>query len=149
MGTLCKNCPFKGVKRSEGSCTELFAKKFHNSCVTYDISKHVFLEELKEFEEQKKTTEIREMTEEEQKEFDETVQQANEEMPKVDTFFQELPSDVKDFPLKEEKPKRARKTTTKKTTTKKVATKKVKKETKTENNEQISTESNDENTVTD
>ena len=76
MGTLCKNCPFKGVKRTEGSCTELFAKKFHNSCVTYDISKHVFLEELKEFEEQKKTTEIREMTEEEQKEFDETVQEA-------------------------------------------------------------------------
>lgn len=42
MGTLCKNCPFKDVKRTEGSCTELFAKKFHNSCVTYDISKHQF-----------------------------------------------------------------------------------------------------------
>ena len=113
MGTLCKNCPFKGVKRSEGSCTELFAKKFHNSCVTYDISKHVFLEELKKFEENKKT-EIR-------------------EIPKVDTFFQERPSDVKDIPLKEEKPKRVRKTTTKKTTTKKAATKKVEKEITEEN----------------
>ena len=126
MGTLCKNCPFKGVKRSEGSCTELFAKKFHNSCVTYDISKHVFLEELKEFEEQKKTTEIREMTEEEQKEFDEAVQHINEEMPKVDTFFQELPSDVKDIPLNEEKPKSTRKATTKKTTSKKANVKKEK-----------------------
>lgn len=132
MGTLCKNCPFKGVKRSEGSCTELFAKKFHNSCVTYDISKHVFLEELKKFEEQKKT-EIEEMTEEEQKEFGEAIQHINEEMPKVDTFLQELPSDVKDVPLKEEKPKRVRKTTTKKTTAKKVATKKVKKEITEEN----------------
>jgi len=70
MGTLCKNCPFKGVKRTEGSCTELFAKKFHNSCVTYDISKHQFLKEFNEFEKQMKT----------------------------DTFFQELPSDVKDVP---------------------------------------------------
>jgi len=126
MGTLCKNCPFKGVKRSEGSCTELFAKKFHNSCVTYDISKHVFLEELKEFEEQKKT-EIGEITEEEQKEFNDSVQHINEEMPKVDTFFQELSSDVKDVPLKEDKPKRVRKTTAKKATTKKADTKKVEK----------------------
>ncbi len=132
MGTLCKNCPFKGVNRTEGSCTELFAKKFHNSCVTYDISKHVFLEELKEFEEQKKT-EIGEMTEEEQKEFDEAIQHINEEMPKVDTFFQELPSDVKDIPLKEEKPKRVRKTTAKKATTKKAITKKVEKEITEEN----------------
>ena len=125
MGTLCKNCPFKGVKRTEGSCTELFAKKFHNSCVTYDISKHVFLEELKEFEEQKKT-EIGEITEEEQKEFDEAIQHINEEMPKVDTFFQELPSDVKDIPLNEEKPKSTRKATTKKTTSKKANVKKEK-----------------------
>ena len=120
MGTLCKNCPFKGVKRSEGSCTELFAKKFHNSCVTYDISKYVFLEELKEFEEQTKT-EVREILDEkEQKEFDEAIQHINEEMPKVDTFFQELPSDMKDVPLKEEKPKRTRKASPKKATTKKV-----------------------------
>lgn len=132
MGTLCKNCPFKGVKRSEGSCTELFAKKFHNSCVTYDISKHVFLEELKDFEEQKKA-EIREMTEEEQKEFNDAVQHINEEMSKTDTFFQELPSDVKDVPLKEEKPKRIRKTTDKKETTKKAVTKKVEKEVTKEN----------------
>ena len=124
MGTLCKNCPFKGVKRSEGSCTELFAKKFHNSCVTYDISKHVFLKELNEFEKQMKT-EVKEMTEEEQKEFNDAVQYINEEIPKTDTLFQELPSDVKDTPIKEEKPKRVRKTTTKKTTTKKEATKKV------------------------
>jgi len=132
MGTLCKNCPFKGVKRTEGSCTELFAKKFHNSCVTYDISKHQFLKELKEFEEQKKT-EIRETTEEEQKEFNDAVQHINEEMPKTDTLFQELPSDVKDVPLKEEKPKRVRKTTAKKATTKKATTKKVEKETTEEN----------------
>lgn len=85
-GTLCKNCPFKGVKRTEVSCTELFAKKFHNSCVTYDIAKHQFLKELKEFEEQKKT-EIREITEEKQKKFVEAIQSINEEMPKVDTFF--------------------------------------------------------------
>ena len=131
MGTLCKNCPFKGVKRTEGSCTELFAKKFHNSCVTYDISKHQF---LKEFEEQKKT-EIRKMTEEEHKEFNDAVQHINEEMPKTDTFFQELPSDVKNIPLNEEKPKRTRK----------AATKKVKKEI----TEEIKSETNDENTITD
>ena len=113
MGTLCKNCPFKGVKRSEGSCTELFAKKFHNSCVTYDISKHQFLKELNEFEKQMKT-EVREMTEEEQKEFNDAVQHINEEMSKTDTFFQELPSDVKNIPPKEEKPKRTRKASTKK-----------------------------------
>ena len=91
-----------------------------------------FLKELKEFEEQKKT-EIREMTEEKQKEFNDSVQHINEEMPKVDTFFQELPSDVKNIPLKEEKPKRVRKTTAKKATTKKAATKKVEKEITEEN----------------
>lgn len=139
MGTLCKNCPFKGIKRTEGSCTELFAKKFHNSCVTYDISKHQFLKELKEFEEQKKT-EIREMTEEEQKEFNDAVQHINEEMPKIDTFFQELPSDVKNIPLKEEKPKSTRKASTKKASAKKV---------KKEITEEIKSETNDENTVTD
>ena len=101
MGTLCKNCPFKGVKRTEGSCTELFAKKYHNSCVTYDISKHQFLKELNEFEKQMKT-EVIEMTEEKQKKSDEAIQHINEEMPKTDTFFQELPLDVKDVPTKEE-----------------------------------------------
>ena len=139
MGTLCKNCPFKGVKRTEGSCTELFAKKFYNSCVTYNISKHVFLEELKKFEGQKKT-EIGEMTEEEQKEFNDAVQHINKEMPKVDTFFQELPSDVKNIPPKEEKPKRTRKANPKKASAKKV---------KKEITEEIKTETNDENTVTD
>lgn len=139
MGTLCKNCPFKGVNGTEGSCTELFAKKFHNSCVTYDISKHQFLKELKEFEEQKKT-EIREMTEEEQKEFNDAVQHINEEMPKTDTFFQELSSDVKNVPLKEEKPKKTRKASPKKASAKKV---------KKEITEEIKSETNDENTVTD
>ena len=137
MGTLCKNCPFKGVKRTEGSCTELFAKKFHNSCVTYDISKHQFLKELKEFEEQKKT-EIREITEEEQKEFNDSVQHINEEMPKTDTFFRELPSDVKNIPLKEEKPKSTRKASTKKASAKKI---------KKEITEEIKSETNDENTA--
>ena len=139
MGTLCKNCPFKGVKRTEGSCTELFAKKYHNSCVTYDISKHQFLKELNEFEKQMKT-EVREMTKEEQKEFNEAVQHINEEMPKTDTFFQELPSDVKDVPPKEEKPKRTRKASPKKASAKKV---------KKEITEEIKSETNDENTVTD
>ena len=78
-------------------------------------------------------TEIREITEEEQKEFDDAVQHINEEMPKTDTFFQELPSDVKDVPLKEEKPKRVRKTTAKKETTKKAVTKKIEKEITEEN----------------
>lgn len=139
MGTLCKNCPFKGVKRTEGSCTELFAKKYHNSCVTYDISKHQFLKELNEFEKQMKT-DVREMTEEKQKKSDEAIQHINEEMPKTDTFFQELPLDVKDVPLKEEKPKR-----TKKASPKKASAKKVKKEI----TEKIKNETNDENTVTD
>ena len=138
MGTLCKNCPFKGVKRTEGSCTELFAKKYHNSCVTYDISKHQFLKELNEFEKQMKT-EVREMTKEEQKEFNEAVQHINEEIPKTDTFFQELPSDVKDVPPKEEKPKRTRKASPKKASAKKV---------KKEITEEIKSETNDENTVT-
>ena len=139
MGTLCKNWPFKGVKITEGSCTELFAKKYHNSCVTYDISKHQFLKELNEFEKQMKT-EVREMTKEEQKEFNEAVQHINEEMPKTDTFFQELPSDVKDVPPKEEKPKRTRKASPKKASAKKV---------KKEITEEIKSETNDENTVTD
>lgn len=139
MGTLCKNCPFKGVKRTEGSCTELFAKKFHNSCVTYDISKHQFLKELNEFEKKMKT-EVEEMTKEGQKELNEAVQHINEEMPKTDTFSQELPSDVKNIPLKEEKPKRTRKASPKKASTKKV---------KKEITEEIKSETNDENTVTD
>ena len=139
MGTLCKNCPFKGVKRTEGSCTELFAKKYHNSCVTYDISKHQFLKELNEFEKQMKT-DVREMTEEEQKKSDEAIQKIIEEMPKTDTFFQELPLDVKDVPPKEEKPKRTRKASSKKASTKKV---------KKEITEEIKSETNDENTVTD
>lgn len=139
MGTLCKNCPFKGVKRTEGSCTELFAKKYHNSCVTYDISKHQFLKELNEFEKQMKT-DVREMTEEKQNKSDEAIQHINEEMPKTDTFFQELPLDVKDVPIKEEKPKRTRKASSKKASTKKV---------KKEITEEIKSETNDENTVTD
>ena len=139
MGTLCKNCPFKGVKRTEGSCTELFAKKYHNSCVTYDISKHQFLKELNEFEKQMKT-EVIEMTEEKQKKSDEAIQHINEEMPKTDTFFQELPLDVKDIPTKEEKPKRTRKASSKKASAKKV---------KKEITEEIKSETNDENTVTD
>ena len=126
MGTLCKNCPFKGVKRTEGSCTELFAKKFHNSCVTYDISKHQFLEELKEFENEVKNAKEKE-----------------EVATEIQT--QEIPSEVKDIPLKEEKPKRVRKTTAKKATTKKAATKKIEKEI----TEEIKSETNDENTVTD
>lgn len=137
MGTLCKNCPFKGVKRTEGSCTELFAKKFHNSCVNYDISKHQFLKELNEFEKQMKT-EVREMTEEEQKEFNDAVQHINEEISKTDTPFQELPSDVKNVPLKEEKPKRVRKASPKKASAKKA---------KKEITEEIKSETNDENTV--
>lgn len=139
MGTLCKNCPFKGVKRTEGSCTELFAKKYHNSCVTYDISKHQFLKELNEFEKQMKT-EVIEMTEEKQKKSDEAIQHINEEMPKTNTFFQKLPSDVKDVPPKEEKPKRTRKASSKKASSKKV---------KKEITKEIKSETNDENTVTD
>lgn len=127
MGTLCKNCPFKGVKRTEGSCTELFAKKFHNSCVTYDISKHQFLEELKEFENEVKNA------------------KEKEEVVATEIQTQEIPSEVKDIPLNEEKPKRVRKTTAKKATTKKAATKKIEKEI----TEEIKSETNDENTVTD
>jgi hypothetical protein len=127
MGTLCKNCPFKGAKRTEGSCTELFAKKFHNSCVTYDISKHQFLEELKEFENEVKNA------------------KEKEEEVATEIQTQEIPSEVKDIPLKEEKPKRVRKTTAKKATTKKAATKKIEKEI----TEEIKSETNDENTVTD
>ena len=138
MGTLCKNCPFKGVKRTEGSCTELFAKKYHNSCVTYDISKQQCLKELNEFEKQMKT-EVIEMTEEKQKKSDEAIQHIKEEMPKTDTFFQELPLDVKDVPPKEEKPKRTRKASPKKASAKKI---------KKEITEEIKSETNDENTVT-
>jgi hypothetical protein len=95
------------------------------------------LKELDEFEKQMKT-EVREMTEDEQKEFNDAVQHINEEMSKTDTFLQELPSDVKNIPLKEEKPKRTRKASPKK-----VSTKKVKKEI----TEEIKSETNDENTV--
>lgn len=37
MGTLCKNCPFKDTKKEEGYCRDLFTKKYHNSCSTYNI----------------------------------------------------------------------------------------------------------------
>lgn len=65
MGTLCKNCPLKGIKTETDSCTTLFAKKYHNSCVTYDITEHKgkqerekFIKELEEFTNEKKTSEI-------------------------------------------------------------------------------------------
>ena len=61
MGTLCKNCPFKGIKTETDSCTTLFAKKYHNSCVTYDITeykvkqeKEKFMKELEELTNEKK-----------------------------------------------------------------------------------------------
>lgn len=37
MGTSCKKCPFKDIKKEEGSCVQMFAKKYHTSCVNYDI----------------------------------------------------------------------------------------------------------------
>ena len=80
------------------------------------------------------------MTEEKQKKSDEAIQHINEEMPKTDTFFQELPLDVKDVPTKEEKPKRTRKASSKKASAKKI---------KKEITEEIKSETNDENTVTD
>ena len=62
MGTLCKNCPLKGIKTETDSCTTLFAKKYHNSCVTYDITeykakqeKEKFMKELEELTNEKKT----------------------------------------------------------------------------------------------
>lgn len=69
MGTLCKNCPFKGIKTETDSCTTLFAKKYHNSCVTYDITEHKekqekekFMKELEEFTNINKTSETLEET---------------------------------------------------------------------------------------
>lgn len=62
MGTLCKNCPCKGLKTETDSCMTLFAKKYHNSCVTYDITeykvkqeKEKFMKELEELTNEKKT----------------------------------------------------------------------------------------------
>ena len=54
MGTLCKNCPFKNAKKEEGHCTDLFIKKYHNSCVTYDIVKDDFMKKVEAFSKQKK-----------------------------------------------------------------------------------------------
>ena len=79
------------------------------------------------------------ITEEKQKKSDEAIQHINEEMPKTDTFFQELPLDVKDVPPKEKKPKRTRKASPKKASAKKI---------KKEITEEIKSETNDENTVT-
>jgi hypothetical protein len=63
MGTLCKNCPCRGLKTKTDSCMTIFAKKYHNSCVTYDIAKHKekqekkkFMKELEEFTNEKKTS---------------------------------------------------------------------------------------------
>ena len=62
MGTLCKNCPCRGLKTETDSCMTLFAKKYHNSCVTYDITeykvkqeKEKFMKELEELANEKKT----------------------------------------------------------------------------------------------
>jgi len=62
MGTLCKNCPCRGLKTETDSCMTIFAKKYHNSCVTYDITEHKekqerekFIKELEEFTNEKKT----------------------------------------------------------------------------------------------
>jgi hypothetical protein len=54
MGTLCKNCPFRGTKKEEGHCTDLFIKRYHNSCVTYDIVKDDFMKKVEAFSKQKK-----------------------------------------------------------------------------------------------
>jgi hypothetical protein len=62
MGTLCKNCPCRGLKTETDSCMTLFAKKYHNSCVTYDITeykvkqeKEKFMKELEKLTNEKKT----------------------------------------------------------------------------------------------
>lgn len=67
MGTLCKNCPLKGIKTETDSCTTLFAKKYHNSCVTYDITEH-----KKKQEKEKFIKELDKFTNEKKKSIDET-----------------------------------------------------------------------------
>lgn len=40
MGTLCKNCPMRVKKDNKEDCMTLFARKYFNSCTTYDINEH-------------------------------------------------------------------------------------------------------------
>lgn len=47
--TLCKNCPFKNAKKEEGHCTDLFIRKYHNSCVTYNIAEDDLYKDLDDF----------------------------------------------------------------------------------------------------
>lgn len=39
--TKCKDCPFKNNKTNE-HCTVLFARKYKNSCSTYDVNGEKF-----------------------------------------------------------------------------------------------------------
>ena len=39
MGTLCKDCPMKEKKGKE-DCMTLFARKYFNSCTTFDVNEH-------------------------------------------------------------------------------------------------------------
>jgi hypothetical protein len=58
MGTLCKNCPMRGIQEKTGEhCTVAFANKYGNSCVTLDITEQTFKKELEEFSKEKKKEE--------------------------------------------------------------------------------------------
>ena len=56
MGTLCKNCPVRDIRKKTGEpCTIAFATRYGNSCVNLDITEQLFNKELEEFSKKKKT----------------------------------------------------------------------------------------------
>ena len=55
MGTLCKNCPVRDIRKKTGEpCTIAFATRYGNSCVNLDITEQLFNKELEEFSKKKK-----------------------------------------------------------------------------------------------
>ena len=111
MGTLCKNCPFKHTNKEEGHCTDLFIKKFHNSCVTFDIKEDLFFKDLDEFCKKKKV---------------------EKQTAPISEKVIEIPSTV----VENKTTKKARKGTKKATAKKPIkSTVKITQETKTEENE--------------
>ena len=55
MGTLCKDCPVRDIRKKTGeSCTIAFATRYGNSCVNLDITEQLFNKEIEEFSKKKK-----------------------------------------------------------------------------------------------
>ena len=54
MGTLCKNCPVRDIRKKTGEpCTIAFAMRYGNSCVNLDVTEQLLNKELEELSKKK------------------------------------------------------------------------------------------------